>query len=51
MYWYALPYIIFGALGCVCAVLFFIVVPETKNKQLSDTIEEYIASEYDSIHF
>ena len=41
-----MPYIIFGVLGCISATLFFIVVPETKNKQMADTIEEYIDDEW-----
>lgn len=42
LYWYPMPFVIFGAFSAVSAVLFIIVMPETRNRKLPDTIEEFI---------
>lgn len=42
MYWYPIPFIIYGVFSSISAVLFFFFMPETKGKKLPDTIEEFL---------
>ncbi|RNA13309.1 organic cation transporter [Brachionus plicatilis] len=42
LYWYPMPFVIFGACSSVSALLFIFFVPETKDKKLPDTIEDFI---------
>ena len=37
-----MPFLIFGGVSALAAILFSIFIPETKNKKLPDTIEEFL---------
>ncbi|RNA15634.1 Organic cation transporter [Brachionus plicatilis] len=42
IYWSPLPFIIYGGFSLLSAILFAIFVPETQNRKLPDTIQEFI---------
>jgi OCT family organic cation transporter-like MFS transporter 4/5 len=42
MYWFPIPFIIYGTFSAISAFTFMIVMPETKNLKLPDTIEDFI---------
>ena len=42
VYWYPLPFMIFGTFSSVSALFFIVLIPETKNKKLPDTIDEFL---------
>ena len=42
VYWFPLPFIIYGIFSTMSAVTFVVLMPETKNLKLPDTIEDFI---------
>jgi len=38
--WFPLPYLIYGGMATVSAVLFILAVEETKDKEIPDSIED-----------
>ncbi|RNA07782.1 organic cation transporter [Brachionus plicatilis] len=42
LYWFPIPYIIYGVFSTISAVSFMIFIPETKSIKVPDTIEELI---------
>lgn len=41
VYWKNLPFAVFGTAGLLSGVLFAIFIPETKNRKLPETLDEF----------
>jgi len=44
LYWYPIPFVVFGTFSIVSAITFVLFMPETKDRKLPDTIEEFMKS-------
>jgi hypothetical protein len=42
VYWYPIPFIIYGVFSSISALTFVLFMPETKDKKLPDTIEDFL---------
>ena len=42
LYWFPIPFIVYGSFSTLSAVTFVVFMPETKDKKLPDTIEEFV---------
>ena len=42
IYWYPIPYLIYGSCSIISAITFSLFMSETKNKKLPDTIEDFV---------
>ena len=44
LYWFPLPFILYGAFSTISAITFILFISETKNKKLPDSLEDFIDS-------
>ncbi|RMZ97216.1 organic cation transporter isoform X1, partial [Brachionus plicatilis] len=45
IFWYPLPFLIYGSISSGAVILFIIFMPETRNQKLPDTINEFVKDE------